>query len=64
MGILAAAGCASALTWLVFRATALLPLQRRIEALLGGSEPLVDLVYDVDTERDHIRGSLDAPVTS
>ena len=63
VGILAAAGCASALTWLVFRATALLPLQRRIEALLGGSEPLVDLVYDVDPERDHIRGSLDAPVT-
>ena len=48
VGILAAAGCASALTWLVFRATALLPLQRRIEALLGGSEPLVDLAYDVD----------------
>ena len=56
VGILAAAGCASALTWLVFRATALLPLQRRIEALLGGSEPLVDLVYDVDARaRSHPR---------
>ena len=63
VGILGAACCASALTWLVFRATALLPFQRRIEALLGGSEPLVDLAYDVDPERDHVRGSLDAPVT-
>jgi protein-disulfide isomerase len=40
-----------------------LPLQRRIAALLGGDEPLVDLAYDVDPERDHIRGPLDAPVT-
>ena len=54
---------ATALTWLVFRATALLPWRRRIAALLGGDEPLVDLAYDVDPERDHIRGPLDAPVT-
>jgi len=63
VGILGAAACASALTWLVFRATALLSWQRRIAALLGGDEPLVDLAYDVDPERDHIRGPLDAPVT-
>jgi Na+/H+ antiporter NhaA/glutaredoxin len=63
IGILAAAAGASALTWLVFRVTSLLPLQRRIAALLGGDEPLVDLTYDVDPERDHIRGALDAPVT-
>ena len=63
VGILAAAVCASALTWLVFRATALLPLQRRIAALLGGDEPLVDLAYDVDPERDNVRGPPDAPVT-
>ena len=54
---------ASALTWLVFGATALLPKQRRIAALLGGEEPLVDLAYDVDPDRDHVRGPLDAPVT-
>ena len=36
VGILVAAGCAAALTWLVFRVTALLPLQSRIAALLGG----------------------------
>jgi Na+/H+ antiporter NhaA len=62
-GILAAALGASAVTWLVFRATALLPKRRRIAALLGGAEPLVDLAYEVDAERDHIRGPLDAPVT-
>ncbi len=47
----------------MFRLTALLPWQRRIAALLGGDEPLVDLADDVDPERDHIRGPLDAPVT-
>jgi Na+/H+ antiporter NhaA len=62
-GILAAAAGAAAITWLVFRVTALLPRRRRIAALLGGDEPLVDLAYEVDPERDHIRGSLDAPVT-
>ena len=63
VGVLAAAAGASALTWLVFRATALLPWQRRIAALLGDDEPLVDLAYDVEPERDHIRGPLDGPVT-
>jgi protein-disulfide isomerase len=47
----------------VFRATALLPRRLRIRALLGGAEPLVDLYIDVDPERDHIRGPIDAPVT-
>jgi Na+/H+ antiporter NhaA len=63
VGILAAAAGAAALTWLVFRVTSLLPWERRIEALLGGDEPLIDLAYDVDPERDHIRGPLEAPVT-
>jgi Na+/H+ antiporter NhaA len=63
VGIVGAAVLASALTWLVFRVTALLPFQRRVAALLGGDEPPVDLTYEVDPERDHIRGLLDAPVT-
>jgi Na+/H+ antiporter NhaA len=63
MGILSAGVVAAAITWLVFRATALLPRRTRIRALLGTAEPLVDLYLDVDPERDHIRGSLDAPVT-
>src|SRR5205823_4796990 len=63
LGILSAALGASLLTWLLFRATALLPRRLRIRALLGTAEPLVDLYIDVDPERDHIRGPLDAPVT-
>jgi Na+/H+ antiporter NhaA len=63
VGILTAALAAAAITWLVFRATALLPRRARIRALLGTAEPLVDLYIDVDPDRDHIRGSLDAPVT-
>jgi Na+/H+ antiporter NhaA len=62
-GVLGAAAGAAGVTWLVFRVTAMLPRQRRVAALLGGDEPLVDLAYDVDPERDHIRGAVDAPVT-
>jgi Na+/H+ antiporter NhaA len=63
LGVLSAAVGASIVTWLLFRATALLPRRLRIQALLGGAEPLVDLYIDVDPERDHIRGPLEAPVT-
>ncbi len=63
LGILSAALGAALLTWLLFRATALLPRSLRIRALLGTAEPLVDLYIDVDPERDHIRGPLVAPVT-
>jgi Na+/H+ antiporter NhaA len=63
LGILSAALGASLLTWLLFRATALLPRRLRIRALLGTAEPLVDLYIDVDPERDHIRGPLGAAVT-
>ncbi len=63
LGILSAALGASTITWLLFRATALLPRQARIRALLGTAEPLTDLYIDVDPERDHIRGPIEAPVT-
>jgi Na+/H+ antiporter NhaA len=63
LGVLSAAFCASALTWLVFRATALLPRRARIRALLGTSETLVDLAVRVDPDRDHLRGPAGAPVT-
>jgi Na+/H+ antiporter NhaA len=62
-GILGAALVASLITWLLFRAAALLPRQLRIRALLGDAEPLVDLYIDVDPNRDHVRGPIDAPVT-
>jgi Na+/H+ antiporter NhaA len=63
LGILSAALCAAVLTWLLFRATAYLPRRLRIRALLGTAETLVDLYVDVEPERDHIRGRVDAPVT-
>jgi Na+/H+ antiporter NhaA len=63
VGILSAALGAALITWLLFRATALLPRRLRIRALLGTAEPLVDLYIDVDPERDHVRGPLVAPVT-
>jgi Na+/H+ antiporter NhaA len=63
LGILSAALCASIVTWLLFRATTLLPRRARLHALLGADEPLLDLDIEVDAERDHIRGPLEAPVT-
>jgi Na+/H+ antiporter NhaA len=63
LGVLTAALGASALTWLVFRATAMLPRRARIRALLGGSETLADLAVPIDPERDHLRGPAEAPVT-
>ena len=62
-GILSAAVAAAIITWLVFRATALLPRRQRIRALIGTAQPLVDLYRDVDPERDHLRGPREAPVT-
>jgi Na+/H+ antiporter NhaA len=63
LGVLTAALCASLLTWLVFRATAMLPRRLRIRALLGTSDAIVDLAEPVDPERDHVRGPAEAPVT-
>jgi Na+/H+ antiporter NhaA len=63
LGILGAALGAAVLTWLLFRATALLPRRTRIRALLGTSVPIVDLYIDVDPGRDHVRGPVEAPVT-
>ncbi len=63
LGVLSAALGASALTWLVFRATALLPRRARLRALLGTSETLVDLAVPVDPARDHLRGPAEAAVT-
>jgi Na+/H+ antiporter NhaA len=63
VGTLSAALASALLTWLLFRATALLPRRLRIRALHGTAEPLVDLYLDVDPERDHVRGPVEAPVT-
>jgi protein-disulfide isomerase len=63
VGVLSAALCASALTWVVFRVTALLPKRLQIRALLGTAQVITDLAVPVDAERDHIRGPKKSPVT-
>ena len=63
VGVLSAALVAAALTWLLVLGTRRLPRRLRIRALLGTPDLIVDLADPVDPERDHVRGSLDAPVT-
>jgi Na+/H+ antiporter NhaA len=63
LGVLSAAVCAALLTWVVLRATTLMPRRARIRALFGTSQTLVDLAVPVDPERDHVRGPAEAPVT-
>ena len=48
LGILSAAVGAALVTWLLFRATALLPRSMRIRGLLGTAESLADLYIEVD----------------
>ncbi|MEU7851426.1 Na+/H+ antiporter NhaA [Micromonospora parva] len=62
-GILVATFGASLVTWLVFRSVGRLSPARRSRALLGVTEGIVDLMLPVDPNRDHLRGSLEAPVT-
>ncbi len=63
VGILSAAVCASALTWLVFRLTAMLPKRLRLRALVGTADTVIDLAVPVDPKRDHVRGPDRAPIT-
>ena len=63
LGIIIAGLAAAAVSWLVFQATMRLPRRLRTRALLGTSEPIVDLAVEVDPEHDHIRGPQEAPVT-
>ncbi|MGW4642097.1 Na+/H+ antiporter NhaA [Sphaerisporangium sp. NPDC004334] len=62
-GILAAALCASVITWVISRVTAGLPAALRARVLYGTAESIVDLAFPVDPDRDHLRGPLEAPVT-
>ena len=63
VGVLSAGICAAALSWAVFRVTALLPKRARLRALLGTAEVITDLAVPVDPHRDHWRGPEKAPVT-
>ena len=61
--MLVAAVLATVATWAVFRLTARLPVARRLPALLGYSEPLVDLhTAGRSARRPHPR-SAESPVT-
>jgi Na+/H+ antiporter NhaA len=63
LGVLSAALVASLVTWVVYRLTSLLSPARKAKALLGTAEQLVDLVAEVDADRDHVRGPANASVT-
>jgi Na+/H+ antiporter NhaA len=63
LGVLGAAVVASLAGWVVFRVIALLPAPVRARQLIRTADELLDLSGDVDPDRDHIRGSEDAPVT-
>jgi Na+/H+ antiporter NhaA len=63
LGALTAAAVAALLTWTVYRLTRLLPADARARALLGDMTLIQDLIPEVDTDHDHVRGPLDSPVT-
>ncbi|HEY2665686.1 MAG TPA: Na+/H+ antiporter NhaA [Actinomycetota bacterium] len=63
VGVLVAALCSSAVTWVVFRATVFLPGRLRLRALSGAADAILDLAAPVDPGHDHVRGPEDAPVT-
>ena len=63
LGVLAAGVLAPLLAWSVFRLVKRLPANVRARQLAGTAEDILDLVGDVDPDRDHVRGPDDAPVT-
>jgi Na+/H+ antiporter NhaA len=63
LGVLTAALCAMAETWIVLRVTTMLPRETKLSALVGTAQSIVDLAVPVDVKRDHCRGPADAPVT-
>jgi Na+/H+ antiporter NhaA len=63
LGALSAAVVSSLLTWLVYRLTGLLSPAQRTRALQGDVRLIQDLIPEVDTERDHIRGPHEAAIT-
>jgi Na+/H+ antiporter NhaA len=63
VGIIATAVLSPALSYLSALVMAHLPDELRARQLSRVADAIVDLDEDVDPERDHIRGRLDAPVT-
>ena len=63
IGVLAAAVLAPVLVWLATVVIRRIPDERRARQLGATADTIIDLAEDVDPERDHIRGRIDAPVT-
>jgi Na+/H+ antiporter NhaA len=63
LGALGSVILAPAVAWAVTRGIRLLPSTLRARQIGGTAEDILDLVEEVDPERDHIRGPDDAPVT-
>jgi Na+/H+ antiporter NhaA len=63
LGVLAAAVAAAFGSWAAFRLIRMMPASVRARQILGTRDDIPDLSEEVDPERDHIRGSEDAPVT-
>jgi protein-disulfide isomerase len=63
LGVLAAAVIASLAAWGVFSVVRRLPANVRARQLAGTRDDILDLSEDIDPDRDHVRGSEDAPVT-
>jgi len=63
LGTLATVVVAPVLAWLVTRLLRRLPSTVRARQIGRTAEDIIDLVDEIDPERDHIRGPDDAPVT-
>jgi Na+/H+ antiporter NhaA len=63
IGVLATAIVSPALAWCAFRIMLRLPAETRARQLGATTDTIVDLAEEIDPERDHVRGRVDAPVT-
>jgi protein-disulfide isomerase len=63
LGTLATVVVAPALAWVAVTSLRHLPQELRARQIGRTAEDILDLAWDVDPERDHIRGSEDAKVT-
>jgi Na+/H+ antiporter NhaA len=63
LGVLVTAVLSPVMAWLAIQVMMRLPSEMRARQLSRTAEVLTDLAEDVDAERDHIRGPVDAPVT-
>jgi Na+/H+ antiporter NhaA len=63
IGVLATVVISPVLSWLALQVMTRLPAEVRARQLGSVAETIVDLAEDIDPERDHVRGRVDAPVT-